>query len=91
MICYILKLFIGYLECKFQLTFTIQISSSHNITPVKDKQILLIDVYTKWTGPCIAVESYLRRIRHAFVEAPDSLVLARACCDNIDELEAFKQ
>ena len=53
--------------------------------------MLLIDVYSKWTGPCIAVESYLRRIRHAFVEAPDSLVLARACCDNIDELEAFKQ
>ena len=65
--------------------------SSHNITPVKDKQVLLIDVYTKWTGPCVAVESYLRRIRHAFVEAPESLVLARACCDNIDELEAFKQ
>ena len=65
--------------------------SSHSITPVKDRQILLVDVYTKWTGPCVAVESYLRRIRHAFVEAPDSLVLARACCDNIDELEAFKQ
>ena len=65
--------------------------SSHNVIPVKDKQILLIDVYTKWTGPCVAAESYLRRIRHAFVEAPDALVLARACCDNIDELEAFKQ
>ena len=57
---------------------------------MKERQVLLIDVYTKWTGPCVAVESYLRRIRHAFVEAPESLVLARACCDNIDELEAFK-
>ena len=65
--------------------------SSHSISPIKEGQILLIDIYTKWTGPCIAVESYLRRIRHAFVEAPDSLVLARACCDSIDELEPFKQ
>ena len=70
---------------------TVILCSSHNLAPVKDNQVLLIDVYSKWTGPCIAAESYLRRIRHAFVEAPECLVLARACCDNIEELEAFKQ
>ena len=51
----------------------------------------VVDVYTEWSGPCFAVESHLRRLRHSFVEAPDTLALARACCDQIEDLQPFKQ
>ena len=61
------------------------------VAPVKANQLLVIDVYTEWSGPCTAVESHLRRLRHSFVEAPDTLALARACCDRITDLQAFKQ
>ena len=52
---------------------------------------MLIDIFTGWSGPCNAIESHLRRMRNSFVEAPNCLALARACCDEIDELEPFKQ
>ena len=65
--------------------------NSPALSRIKSSQLLLIDVYTKWSGPCLAVESYLRRLRHSFVDAPNCLSLARACCDNIEQLEAFKQ
>ena len=38
---------------------------------VKPKQILLIDIYSSWSGPCAAMEGHLRRMRHQFVETPD--------------------
>ena len=56
------------------------------MTPVKKKEVLLVDIYNNWTGPCVAAESYLKRMKH---EA-ESLVLARACCDYIEELLAFR-
>ncbi len=64
--------------------------SSH-LQPIKPHQLLLIDIYTGWSGPCYAIESHLRRLRHSFVEAPDCLALARACCDEIDDLKVFQQ
>lgn len=64
-------------------------SSSH-LKPIQEKQLMLIDVFTGWSGPCLAVESHLRRMRNSFVEAPNCLYLVRACCDEIDELAAFK-
>ena len=60
-----------------------------HIVPVKEKQILLVDIFTGWSGPCNAVESHLRRMRNSFVEYPDCLALARACCDQIDDLLPF--
>ena len=66
-------------------------SQFKNLTAIKPNQVLLIDIYTGWSGPCLAIESHLRRMRNSFVEAPNCLALARACCDEIDELEAFKQ
>jgi hypothetical protein len=47
------------------------------VSRVKPNQLLVIDVYTEWSGPCAAVESHLRRLRHSFVDAPDTLALAR--------------
>ena len=44
---------------------------------IKANQLLLIDVFTGWSGPCNAVEGHLRRMRHSNVEAPDCLALAR--------------
>lgn len=67
------------------------IRSGSTITPVRRNQLLVIDVYTEWSGPCFAVESHLRKLRHSFVDAPDTLALARACCDNIEYLQSFKQ
>ena len=66
-------------------------SEFKNLTPIKPNQLMLIDIFTGWSGPCIAIESHLRRMRNSFVEAPTCLVLARACCDDIDQLEPFKQ
>ena len=60
--------------------------SSRTVIPVKENQVLLIDIYNKWTGPCVAAESYLRRMKHEV----EPLVLARACCDSIDDLLAFR-
>ena len=37
------------------------------------------------------MESHLRRMRHQFVATPDCLALAKACCDNIDDLKPFKR
>lgn len=54
------------------------------------KQVLLVDVYSSWSGPCVALEGYLRKLRHQFVENPNCLVLAKAQCDDIAELEPFK-
>lgn len=62
-----------------------------HLQSIKANQLLLIDVFTGWSGPCNAVESHLRRMRHSFVEVPDCLALARACCDDIDDLLPFKQ
>ena len=62
-----------------------------HLREVQDHQILLCDVYTNWSGPCVAIESHLRRMRHTFVEAPDVLKLARVCCDDIKDLEAFAE
>ena len=64
---------------------------SGSVVRIKPGQLLVIDVYTEWSGPCSAVESHLRRLRHSYVEAPDTLALARACCDKITDLQAFKQ
>ena len=50
-----------------------------------------MDIYSSWSGPCLALEGYLRKLRHQFVENPNCLVLAKACCDHIAELEPFKQ
>jgi len=61
------------------------------LNPVRGDQLLVVDVYTEWSGPCLAVESHLRKLRHSFVDAPDTLALARACCDEIDYLQSFKQ
>ena len=55
------------------------------------KQVLLVDIYSSWSGPCLALEGYLRKLRHQFVENPNCLVLAKACCDDIGVLEPFKQ
>lgn len=66
-------------------------AKSPHLQSIKSHQLMVIDVFTGWSGPCNAVESHLRRLRHSFVEAPDCLALARARCDEIDELEAFKQ
>ena len=63
----------------------------NKIHPIKPHQIMLIDIFTGWSGPCLAVEGHLRRLRHSFVEAPDCLALARACCDEIEDLQPFKQ
>ena len=54
------------------------------------KQVLLVDVYSSWSGPCVALEGYLRKLRHQFVENPNCLVLAKAQCDHIAQLEPFK-
>ena len=51
-----------------------------------EKQLLLIDVFNSWTGPCIAAETYLKRLKHE----TEGLVLARACSDTIEDLFAFK-
>ena len=64
---------------------------SNKIHPIKNHQIMLIDIFTGWSGPCLAVEGHLRRLRHSFVEAPDCLALARACCDDIEDLQPFLQ
>ena len=32
-----------------------------SLVEIKENQLLLIDVFTNWSGPCIAVESHLRR------------------------------
>ena len=45
---------------------------------------MLIDVFTGWSGPCLAVESHLRRMRNSFVEAPNCLYLGR------DHLASFR-
>ncbi|TRY78166.1 hypothetical protein TCAL_07575 [Tigriopus californicus] len=58
--------------------------------PIKDEQILLIDVYSAWSGPCSAMEGHLRRMRLSFVETPDALALAKACCDKIEALKSFQ-
>ena len=62
-----------------------------SLSEVQDRQVLLIDVFNYWSGPCLAMESHLRRMRHAFREAPEVLKLARVCCDGIDELQPFLQ
>ena len=59
---------------------------SRTVTPVIEKQLLLIDVFNSWTGPCIAAETYLKRLKHEI----EGLVLARACSDTIEDLFAFK-
>ena len=51
-----------------------------------EKQLLLIDVFNSWTGPCIAAETYLKRLKHE----TEGLVLARACSDTIEDLYAFQ-
>jgi hypothetical protein len=61
-----------------------------HLSPIKAEQVLLMDVYNRWSGPCNAVESHLRRMRNSFVEAPYCLALARVCCDDIDDLQPFK-
>ena len=66
-------------------------ASKQSFSPIKPRQILLIDIYSSWSGPCAAMESHLRRMRHQFVATPDCLALAKACCDNISDLEAFKR
>ena len=68
-----------------------QKSEFKNLTAIKPNQVMLIDIYTGWSGPCNAIESHLRRMRNSFVEAPNCLALTQACCDEIDELEPFKQ
>ena len=45
---------------------------------------MLIDVFTGWSGPCLAVESHLRRMRNSFVEAPNCLYLGP------DHLSSFR-
>ena len=50
-----------------------------------EKQVLLVDVYNKWTGPCIAEETYLRRMKHV----TERLVLVRACYDQIEDFYPF--
>ena len=60
--------------------------SSRKIIPVKENQVLLVDIFNQWTGPCVAAESYLRRMKHEV----EPLVLARACCDCIEDLSAFR-
>ena len=62
----------------------------HQFNPIKPHQVLIIDIYSSWSGPCSAMEGHLRRMRHQFVATPDCLALAKACCDNIDDLKAFK-
>ena len=59
---------------------------SRPIIPVIEKQLLLVDVFNNWTGPCIAAETYLKRLKQEI----EGLVLARACCDTIEELFAFR-
>ena len=66
-------------------------SKCPHLKPVKPHQLLLIDVFTGWSGPCSAVESHLRRLRQSLVEDPDCLALARVCCDDIDDLVPFQQ
>ena len=80
------------------LYLTGQISSSESnsvitnphLHQLKEDQILLADVYIGWCGPCSAIESYLKRIRTNYITRPNSLVLAKVCCDEIQDLRAFK-
>ena len=65
--------------------FLIYFFSSRTITPVRDKQVLLIDIYNEWTGPCVAAQTLLNRMKYD----AECLVLARACCDEIVELSSF--
>ena len=73
-----------YITDFFHVIF--RIFRSRAVTPVIEKQLLLIDVFNSWTGPCIAAETYLKRLKHEI----EGLVLARACCDSIEELFAFR-
>ena len=67
------------------------LSQKPAFAPLEAKQVLVVDVYSSWSGSCLALEGYLRKQRHTFVENPNCLVLAKACCDDIAELEPFKQ
>lgn len=53
-------------------------------------QVLLVDIFPAWGGPCLAVESHLRKMRHSGVPNPEALALARACSDTIEDLKDFR-
>ena len=53
--------------------------------------LVLVDVYSGWCGPCSSMEAHLKRLRVASIMAEDRVSLARACCDNIEELAPFRK
>ncbi|CAB4056306.1 unnamed protein product [Lepeophtheirus salmonis] len=61
-----------------------------NLRPLKDNQVLLADIYVSWYGPCTAIEAHLKRLRMSSIEKPETLYLAKVCCDDIQDLRVFK-
>ena len=57
---------------------------------LEPNQLLVADIYVSWSGPCKAVESTLRRIRNSETSKPNSLMLAKVCCDDIEDLKDFR-
>ena len=53
--------------------------------------LVLVDVYNDWCGPCASMETHLRKLRVQSLQNDDRVTLARACCDNIEELSPFRQ
>ncbi|CAB4056305.1 unnamed protein product [Lepeophtheirus salmonis] len=58
-----------------------------NLRPLKDNQVLLADIYVSWYGPCTAIEAHLKRLRMSSIEKPETLYLAKVCCDDIQDLQ----
>ena len=53
--------------------------------------LVLVDVFNDWCGPCASMETHLKKLRVQSLQNDDRVTLARACCDNIEELAPFRQ
>ena len=52
--------------------------------------LVLVDVYNEWCGPCSSMEAHLKKLRVQSLMNDEKMTLARACCDNIEELSPFR-
>ncbi|XP_023331144.1 thioredoxin domain-containing protein 3 homolog [Eurytemora carolleeae] len=59
---------------------------------LKKDGLIIIDVYNKWSGPCLAMSSVIKKIRvQCQVKLGREFNHTTACCDDIPQLNIFKR